>query len=398
MNMTQHGLIRNDARSLADWFVFALAAVFAIGVRFAMREYVTSDYVNYTSQWYAAVQQHGFAAAGTAISNYTPPYLYLLWAVSKVFPSISPVIAIKIPSILFDFVCAFLAFRLVALRHPGGRLALFAAIAVLLAPTVVSNSALWGQADSIYAAMLLACVYALMTGHGAWAMVAFGLGLSIKFQTMFLAPALCALWFRRVIPLWAPLLVPVIYALAMVPAWLAGRPAGELASVYLTQSVTYHQLTKNAPSLYAWLPQSLYAVLVPAGLALMTAIGCWFVWRVWRGRAAMTPALILQLCLLSLIMTPFFLPKMHDRFFFAADVLAIVYAFYFPRRYYVAVAVSFASFFAYLPFLLHRAPLVPLPLLSAVMAVALISVAVRAQWEMDEPAPAGRGGTQAAVA
>ncbi|MBS0400407.1 MAG: hypothetical protein JSR95_17225, partial [Proteobacteria bacterium] len=193
-------------------------------------------------------------------------------------------------------------------------------------------------------------------------------------------------------------LVPVIYALAMVPAWLAGRPAGELASVYLTQSVTYHQLTKNAPSLYAWLPQSLYAVLVPAGLALMTAIGCWFVWRVWRGRAAMTPALILQLCLLSLIMTPFFLPKMHDRFFFAADVLAIVYAFYFPRRYYVAVAVSFASFFAYLPFLLHRAPLVPLPLLSAVMAVALISVAVRAQWEMDEPAPAGRGGTQAAVA
>lgn len=396
--MTASGLIPNDSRRLTDWFVFALAVVFAVGVRFAMREYVTSDYVNYTSQWYAAVRQHGFAAAGTAISNYTPPYLYLLWAVSKVFPTVSPVIAIKIPSILSDFLCAFFVFRLVALRYPGSRVPLFAAIAALLAPTVVSNSALWGQADSIYAAMLLACVYALMTGHGAWAMVAFGLGLSIKFQTMFMAPALCALWFRRVIPLWAPLLVPAIYAVAMVPAWLAGRPAGELASVYLTQSVTYHQLTKNAPSLYAWLPQSLYAVLVPAGLALMTGIGCWFVWRVWRSRAPMAPTLILQLCLLSLIMTPFFLPKMHDRFFYAADVLAIVYAFHFPRRYFVAVAVSFASFFACLPFLLHRAPLVPLPLLSAVMAVALVSVALKVQWDLDEPHP-GRGtGPQAADA
>lgn len=385
-------------RTLTDWFVFALALVFAIGVRFAMREYVTSDYVNYTGQWYAAVQRNGFAAAGTSISNYTPPYLYLLWAVSKVFPSISPVIAIKVPSILFDFVCAFFVFRLVSLRYPGGRLPLFAAIAALLAPTVVSNSGLWGQADSIYAAMLLGCVYALMTGHGAWAMVAFGLGLSIKFQSIFLAPALCALWLRRVIPLWAPLLVPVVYALAMAPAWLAGRPAAELASVYMTQSVTYHQLSKNAPSLYTWMPQSLYDVLVPAGLALMTIIGCWFVWRVWRSRAALTPSLILQLCLLSLIMTPFFLPKMHDRFFYTADVLAIVYAFYFPRRYHVAVAVSFASFFAYLPFLLHRAPLVPLPVLSLVMAVALVSVALPVLGDLDEPGDPGARPAQAAAA
>lgn len=377
MNLTQAQAIQTRGdyrRGLTDWFVFALAVVFAIGVRFAMREYLTSDYVNYTSQWYAAVQQHGFAAAGTAVSNYTPPYLYLLWGVSRVFPAISPVIAIKIPSILFDFVCAFFVFRLVSLRSPGGRLPLFAAVAVLLAPTVLANSSLWGQADSIYAAMLLACVYALMTGHGAWAMVAFGLGLSIKFQTMFMAPALCALWLRRVIPSWAPLLVPVVYALAMVPAWLAGRPAAELASVYLTQSVTYHQLTKNAPSLYAWLPQSQYELLVPAGLALMTAIGCYFVWRVWKSRAALTPPLILELCLLSLIMTPFFLPKMHDRFFFPADVLAIAYAWYFPRRYHVPVAAGFASFFAYAPFLLHR-PMVPLPLLSLVMFVALLSVA-----------------------
>ena len=242
-------------------------------------------------------------------------------------------------------------------------------------PSVVCNSAVWGQADSIYTAMLLACVYFLMTGRAAFAMAAFGLAFSIKFQTMFLAPALAALWCKRVIPLWSFFLVPAVYALAMIPAWLVGRPVVELATVYLTQSGTYHVLTKNAPNVYAWLPERYYAVLVIAGLVAMVAIACYTLWSVWKSRVAMSGELILQLCLLSLIMTPFFLPKMHERFFYPADVLAIAYGFYFPRQYYVPVAIGFASFFSYQFFLLHRTVL-PLQLLSLVMFAALATVAI----------------------
>lgn len=384
-------------RFVADGFVFALVVVFAVYVRYAMREFVTSDFINFTSLWYAAVQERGFAATGTAVSNYTPPYMYLLWLTAKVFPGVAPVIAIKIPSVCFDFACAFFVHRIVALKFPGAREPWLASLVVLLAPTVVSNSGLWGQADSIYAAMLLGCVYCLMTGRAALAMIAFGLGLSIKFQTMFMAPALCALWLRRVIPFWALLLAPLMYAIAMVPAWFAGRPAFELATVYLTQSVTYHNLTKNAPTLYAWLPQSQYDFIVVAGLLLMVAIGCYFVWKVWKSKTPMTPTLIMQLCLLSLIMTPFFLPKMHNRFFYTADVLAIAYAFYFPRQYYVAVAVSFASFFAYQPFLFKK-HMLPLPLLSVVMLVALVAVARAAFAALDDSATSTTVRDQAASA
>ena len=370
---------------LTDAFVFALAAVFAMYIRYAFREFVTSDYVNFTSFWYAAVQEHGFAATGTAVSNYTPPYMYLLYITSLLFPGVAPVMAIKIPSVAFDFVCAFFVHRIVALKYPQGREPMFAFMAVLLAPTVIANSGLWGQADSIYGAMLLACVYFLMTGRAAFATIAFGLGLSIKFQTMFMAPALCALWLRRVVPFWTLLLIPAVYAVAMIPAWFAGRPALELATVYLTQSGTYHSLTKNAPTLYAWLPQGYYDVLVVAGLGLMVCIGAYYVWSVWRSKAMLTPELILQLCLLSLIMTPFFLPKMHNRFFYTADVLAIAYAFFFPRRYHVAVAVSFASFFAYQPFLFHR-PMLPLPLLSLVMFTGLATVGFWVRKELAQAA------------
>ncbi len=375
---------QSQSQKLADTFVFGLVVVFALCVRYAMREFVTSDFINFTSVWYAAVQEHGFAATGTAVSNYTPPYMYLLYLTSRVFPGVSPVIAIKIPSIVFDFVCAWFVYRIVALKFPEGRQPLFACMAVMVAPTVVANSGLWGQADSIYGAMLLACVYFLMTGRAALATMAFGLGLSIKFQTMFMAPALCALWLRRTVPFWTLLLIPAIYALAMLPAWFAGRPAMELASVYLTQSGTYHSLTKNAPTLYAWLPQSYYSVIVVAGLVLAVSISGLFIWKVWMSRAKLEPDLILQLCLLSLIMTPFFLPKMHERFFYPADVLSIAYAFYFPRRYFVAAAMLFASFSSYQLFLFHR-QMVPLPALSLVVAVALIAVAtgVKARLERD---------------
>jgi Gpi18-like mannosyltransferase len=368
-------LVKNSpSERIADIFVFALVAVFAVYVRYSFRDFVTSDFTDYTSLWYAAVKSQGFAAAGTAVSNYTPPYLYTLYATSIVFPHLAPVMAVKIPSVVFDFVCAWFVYRVVRLKYADSRIPLFAATAVLLAPTVVCNSGLWGQADSIYTAMLLACVYFLMTGRAGYATLAFGVALSFKFQTMFLAPALCALWLKRVVPFWTLLLIPAVYTLAMVPAWLVGRPAAELASVYFSQSVTYHALTKNAPNLYAWLPERFYGVVVVAGVLLMVAVGCYYVWSVWKSRAKMDQAVILQLCLLSLIMTPFFLPKMHDRFFYPADVLAIAYGFYFPRQYYVPIAVGFASFFAYLPFLFHRT-MIPLPLLSLVMLVALTTVA-----------------------
>jgi len=360
---------------VSDGFVFALAVVFAIGIRYLLRDFTTGDYENFTSVWYAAVQRDGFAAAGTAVSNYTPPYMYCLYLSSVLFPHVAPVIAIKIPSIGCDFACAWFVSRIVRLKYPDTRLPMFAFISVLLAPTVIANSSAWGQADSIYAAMLAACVYFLMTGRAAFAMMAFGLGLSIKFQTMFMAPALLALWLRRVVPTRALLLVPLVYAVAMVPAAVVGRPVSELATIYFTQSVTYHSLTKNAPNLYAWLPDRFYGVIVVAGLLLMAVIGCWYTWKVWRSRARIDHDLILQLCLLSLLMVPFFLPKMHERFFFPADVLAIAYGFYFPRQYYVPVAVSFASFFAYQPFLFHLQPL-PLKLLSLVMLVPLLAVAL----------------------
>jgi len=364
-----------QSRRVADACIFALGVAFALFVRYCYRDVSNSDFSYYTSHWYAAVQQLGLKATGTDVSNYTPPYLYLLYLVSSALPSLPALVAIKVPSVVFDFVCAGLVYRIVRLKYRDRRIAMLAFLAVLMAPTVVANGAVWGQSDSIYTAMLVACVYLLMTGRSAAAMLAFGIAVAFKFQAMFLAPCICALWVRGRVPFWTLLMVLVVYAVAMFPAWLEGRTALELATIYASQADTFHSLTRNAPNLYAWLPERFYSVLVVAGLLLMTGIGCLYVWLVWKSRAKLVPALILKLSLLSLLLAPFFLPKMHDRYFFPADVLSIAYGFYFPGQFYVPVAISFASFFAYMPFLMGH-PMVSLRLLALIMAAACIPVAL----------------------
>jgi Gpi18-like mannosyltransferase len=359
---------------LTDLAVLVLGLTFAIHLRFVFREFESGDFTMHTSHWYAAVRDQGLGATASGVSNYTPTYLYLLNIVSILFPNLAPVIAIKIPSCVFDFLCAGLVFAITRLRYPSGRLPMLAFLAVLLAPTVVANSAIWGQADSIYTSMLLVCVYCLLTHRPVAAMLAFGIALSLKFQAMFLAPAIFALWLRRHVPFWTPLLVPGVYTLLMIPAWLEGRPFSALLSVYFAQSQASQQLTMNAPNPYSWIPHQFYSPVVIAGLLLMTAIGSLFAWLVWRSRVRLDEALTLRLCTLSLIMTPFFLPKMHDRFFFPADVFAIAYGFFFPRQYYVPIAVGFASLFAYNRFLLGR-HIVPLRGLALVMLFALVAVA-----------------------
>lgn len=359
---------------LADVVVVGLGLILALYVRYIFRDFVSLDFTKFTSVWYQAVKDQGLAATATDVSNYTPPYMYLLYAVARLVPDLSPVVAVKLPSVAADFLCAAFMFLIVRVKYPRGRMPYMAFFAVLLAPTVVANGSAWGQADSIYTSMLLACVYCLMINRPYLAMAAVGMALSLKFQTMFLAPALFAFWTRRKIPFWAPLLVPAMYLAMMVPASLQGRPWADLVTVYGQQSTWYRELTLNAPNLYAWIPDSLYTPAMIAGFLLMTVLGSALAWLVYRSRAALDATLVLQVCMLSLLMTPFCLPKMHDRFFFPADVLAIAYAFFIPRQYYVPIIVGLVSLIAYNRFLLVL-NILPLGVLALLNLLALAAVA-----------------------
>ena len=346
--------------------------IVALLLRLTLFGFEGNDFRYFMGPWYDYIASHGgFAALKDPFSDYTPPYLYLL-AIAVALP-LKKIYAIKVVAVAFDVLLAAFVARAVRERRRAGPLSSLAFFAVLFAPTVVVNSALWGQNDAIFTSFLLLTVLLLIRNKNAAAMLAFGVAMSFKAQAVFLCPLLLVLLVKRRILFRHFLLVPAAYAVLMVPAALIGRPVADLLLVYTRQAGEYPHLTMGAPNLYQWLPDN-WGLLRNPGILLTIAVVLALAFVAARSALPIDADGIVRLALLSAVTVPFLLPGMHERYFFPADVLAILYAFYFPRFFAVPLVVGLVSFFAYLPFLTGRT-IVGANVLAIVMLAVLVLLA-----------------------
>lgn len=318
----------------------------------------------------------GFSAFKTNFTTYNPPYLYLLYIIARTFPDIDKVLAIKIPSLITDFICAYFVYLIVRLKYPTKSFAIIAALGFLFTPTVVLNSAFWGQADVLFTAPLLATLFFLMIKKNALAFIAFGISLTFKLQALFLAPLLIGLLLRKEVSWKYFLLIPLMLFIAIIPAWIAGRPLLELLGVYIYQTQQYQLLAMTAATVYTWLPDTglTQRYFTFTGVVFASALSFIFAILIYKSKAKLTSSLLLKLALVSVLFVPFFLPKMHDRYFFPADVISIIFAFYFPEYFFVPVIIILASFFAYQSTLFNVVP-IPYAFLAAANFIVLVIIA-----------------------
>lgn len=339
------------------WGTLALAGVslVALAVRWAMFGRVTGDMINFLVPWYNYIVAHGgYRALADGFSNYSPPYTYFLVAVTYLRPYLPTVVAIKSIAVAFDFLAAAVMYRLVRLKYPSGHLPIAGYAAVLLAPTVAINSAYWGQADITYTTFLLLAVLAALLNRALLTVLSFGLALAFKAQAAFLAPFLLILLFRRRLSWWHLPLAPAVYLLLALPAAYLGRPLPDLLTVYLQQSTTFRSLSMNAPNLYEFIPDAYYLPATLAGLAAAALAGLGVALLARRSRVELSRETLLKAATLSVALMPLLLPKMHDRYFFPADLLSIGLAFYSPALILVPIAFQCTSAIAYLPYLVGR--------------------------------------------
>jgi Gpi18-like mannosyltransferase len=337
------------------------------------------DYKNYTSKWYDfIVNNGGFNAFKYDFSDYTPPYLYLMTIASKIYSGLPPVIAIKLIAIPFDFICAFFVYKIVRLHYPKNKLPITASLILLFAPTIFLNSSYWGQADMIYTSLLVACLYCIVVESKIIAFICFGIAFAFKLQAIFMFPFFIMLWVKGIVSWWFFLLIPVTYLIAMLPAWIAGRPIKDLLLIYLNQAQSSKSLTLNSPNLYQWFPAEFYNWLFPLGLIATFIIVVVIILWVYKNDFIMTGPLLIQLALFSVLVMPYFLPKMHERYFFPADVISIIYGFYFPDYFFVPVAINLISLFSYFPYLLASygvaTQIVSLKILSLILGAIILLV------------------------
>ena len=344
----------SQQRVSENWKSYLLAIgliVVALVVRVFAIPFTNYDTNGY-SRWYDFIVQHGIRTAlGQNFAIYTPPYLYLLSLATLSKGVIPKILAIKLIPIFFDLINALLVFKILRRKYSVGQMPYWGAAVFLLAPTVMMNSALWGQVDSFYTCFLLITVFFLLTDRPLPAMLAFGLALSIKAQAAFLAPFLLLMALKKRIPWYAFGLVPLAYLMAMLPAMFSGRTLWDVLTVYLHQAAELQIPSHNAPNWYIFVPQSTYPVSMPIGMLVTAFIG--ILWALLHRNSSDRQEGLLFSALVSVALVPFLLPKMHDRYFYPADVFSIVLAFSMPEFWFIPVCYQVISSLVYAIFLIE---------------------------------------------
>jgi Gpi18-like mannosyltransferase len=152
------------------------------------------------------------------------------------------------------------------------------------------------------------------------------------------------------------LFIPVIYVLLAIPAVWIGRSWASIFSIYVGQVGQYRSLSMSAPNLYIFVPDSYYEIGVWIGMGVfITAMAIWG-WLNWRANVAYGNRQIILMALASLVLVPFALPKMHDRYFYPVDVFSFAAAIFVPEMWVVPILYQLISSLSYSVFILDASP------------------------------------------
>jgi Gpi18-like mannosyltransferase len=315
-----------------------------------------ADIEGFLVPWYDYILLHGrFAAFADNFSNYTPPYLYLLSIGTLADGWLTPLVTIKLLAIagsVFLVCCSHVLLRQFMRPWP----ALVAALLILLLPSVVINSVVWGQCDALYTGFIILAVAFALQRRDLLAAAMFGAAIAFKLQAVFVAPFGLFLLLSRVIRPWSLIFSFAAWCLLMLPAWIAGRPMMDLVRIYLEQADYYQSLSLNAPNIWTYLDYfglqpndtaTIFGIAVAALVVLAIAI-------IADIRKMTSRFDLLLIALLSSLAVPYILPRMHERYFFMADILSVLLAcsFLSVPTVVVALLIGLGSLLASMGFLL----------------------------------------------
>ena len=314
--------------SRTSWQLPPVALTLAIAAlaHAALWSFRAEDVDTFLIPWFDHIRSTGVIDAfATPFSNYTPPYLYLLALVTPLGAVLPGLTVLKLLSMLGTASLAGALWRLFsALDAPSPQRA---ATLVLILPSTLLNAPLLAQCDAMWAA---ACVMALAMSverRHASMLAWLGLAIAFKLQAAFFGPFVIALLLNRRVGMHLWLIAPATALATLLPAWAAGWPIADLLTIYVRQTGHFDLLSLNAPN--PWIIVQALPVLqdLPLqGLAMAIAIGGSVAYIAWLASRRIGPELILPAALLAPLLLVGTLPRMHERYFFLADILAFALA------------------------------------------------------------------------
>lgn len=330
------------------------------------------DYIIHLEPWFRAILYNGFGILRDDFYNYSPAYMYLL-AFSTLLP-VKPVIAIKIICLPFIPIGGYYMTRLAKLFNKPPFIGWLAYSLFLFTPTVIINSSYWGQADVFYGVPLLATIYYLLKKKPLPAMIALGISFSFKAQAAFLGPFILLLLLRKNFS-WKYILIPPgIFFLSCLPVVFVGRSFLDVLMTYPTQTITYRHLSYEAASMWAyfrWLDTINFDFGVISGIFLCLIAVIIYNYYGYKKIDINNNEQLFIAALLSLFFMPFILPKMHDRYFYVAEITSIGFLFLDWRYLWTYILMQVSAANVYWADLRRKGELFPLELSATLNLIVL---------------------------
>lgn len=341
--------------------------------RYKLYPFESQDYIQNLSRWWdKLVAAGGIDGLKLQVGNYTQPYVYLM-ALGTYLPW-SSLTVIKSISVLFDIILAVIIALTVWHCTKSNSKTLFSYCFTFLAPTVIMNSALWAQCDSVIMVFIALTILFFLKDKPGWACISFGIAMAIKIQSIFIAPVFLILWMNRKVQFKHLLLIPIAYACAFIPTALAGGNYFDaLTFAYWQITTTANDLSFNAANM--WAPIRTLINYYISGGATMLALSTTFLaaYMCVRKKLSLNNQLIITLFLFFSLLIPFMLPHMHERYYYYAEIIAIIYAMINIKKIYIPIGIMFVSIYSYLPFLFEVEP-IDLSILSIIILAILINI------------------------
>ena len=342
----------------------------SICIKYFFFSYESGDYKRFLLKWYNTLAEEGLSSVVGGLGNYNPPYLILLYLLTLI-PG-AALIKIKMLSVVFDILMGFIGYLIVK-KLNNQKYSYLSWIIILLLPTVILNGSMWAQCDSIYTTFILLSLYLLLEEKYPLSFLALGISFSFKLQFIFILPLYIILYFvNKKFSIFNFLLILLGNILMCLPVILMGMPVINCFTTYLEQTTDYSAyLTRNLANIFELLPN-----IKAIGHILIFITGLFFlillIYFIKR-KKEFSQKEIINLGLLSILIAVYFLPFMHERYMFAADVLSIIWYFIYKKKIYIPIIINLSSLAGYSVYLFGL-KWMPLWIFSILMLVVIISL------------------------
>ena len=369
-------------RRLEHTVCAVLGLYMCLFLRLSLFDYVSPDYVSFLGPWSETMRSMTVRQAlVTPIGDYNMPYLYLLLILSRI--PVYDLYGIKLISVLSDVFLALGLGRLAAETARRERPVLLAFFAGLLAPTILFNSAYWGQCDGIYACFSVWGLYYGLKKRPVLSMVFFAFAFSFKLQAVFILPVIAFLLVKEKLRLRDFVWFPVTFLGVMLPALLAGRSLSDTFGIYLNQTNAYPYLSLNAPSMWSLIPNDFFSRLDETSVLLAGIVTLLLLYGFLRRCGAMEDRDLIPVGLIFTLAIPWLLPCMHERYFYLAECLSILYLVRYPHRIGVPVVILGGGFLAYCSYLFGGMRILSNELVAVAYGLTLLYLIVKLLRETD---------------